>query len=449
MALPLWVTKLLIRTRIAGFTPRARRLTDGGTAYLKYYSDRVLTAPVEELLDTAIIPHVPAFDVLDLNQPTPDAPPTRGAVSVGRTDAPSAPGRVPVTLPELRTAITERYRQTGRTLPTDSDILATHGATAAFTAALDAFVNPGDRVVLFDPCSPMFALGAKSRHAAVRWVPTWIEDGRCRYIAAEFEKAMRSAKMLVFSDPGNPTGGCFANEDLEHIAWIAGAYGVLVYLDESFAALRYGDSTRLLATMPGADRVTLTADSVSQEFGQPGVRVGWLAGPRHLVRACQLMANLTTPYVPPVCQQAAARLLSEPPSVETRTRFHSKRQYTVDRLRAMGLEPDSPGGGYFVWLSVSGLGMDSRTFAERLLKEEHVMVGAGVAFGPSGMDRVRISFATDDGRLREGLTRMAAFVARVKNLTAAPKSEELVEEPAAEMPVEKETEERKPAFSRA
>ena len=444
MAIPLWLTKLLVRTRLAGFTRRGRRLTDGGAAYLKYYSDRVLSAPVDELLDAAFVPHSPAPDVLDLNQPTPDAPPARGAVSVGRTDSHSAPGRVPITLPELGRAIAERYQQAGRSVNPDTDIIATHGATAAYTAALDAFVNPGDRVVMFDPCSPLFALGAKSRHAKVRRVPTWTEDGRCRYIAADFERAMRGAKMLVLSDPGSPAGGCLANEDLEHIAWIAGGYGVLVYLDESFAAFRYGDRPRCFAAMPGADRLAITAGSVSQEFGQPGMRVGWLAGPRHLIRACQLTSNLTAPYVPPVCQQAAARLLSEPTSPDMLDRFRAKRQYTVDRLRAMGLEPELPGGGYFAWVPVLGLRMDGRAFAERLMKEARVLVGPGCAFGPSGAGHIRVSFATDDGRLREGLSRMGAFVERLKNPTAAPAppaSEESTEDSPKEEP--------KPAFSRA
>ncbi|HEY1190339.1 MAG TPA: pyridoxal phosphate-dependent aminotransferase, partial [Gemmata sp.] len=365
MAIPFWLTKLLVRTRLARFTPRAQRLTDGGTAYLKYYSDRVLTAPVEELTDPAFVPHAPNFDVLDLNQPTPDAPAARGAISVGRTDPLCTPGRVPVTLPELSRAIAERYKQTGRTVSPTTDILATHGATGALGAALDAFVNPNDRVVLFDPCSSLFNLGTKSRHANVRWVPTWTEDGRLRYIARDFERAMRGAKMLILSDPNNPTGGCLANEDLEHIAWIAGGYGVLVYLDESFRAFR-PDKTRTLAALLGADRVTLTAGSVSQELGHPGMRVGWLAGPRHLIRACQLTANLSAPYVPPVCQQAAAKLLSEPAPGETAARFQSKRQYTLDRLRAMGLEPEAPGGGYFVWVPVSPLALNGRTFAERL-----------------------------------------------------------------------------------
>ncbi|MCI0704778.1 MAG: pyridoxal phosphate-dependent aminotransferase [Planctomycetia bacterium] len=452
MAIPFWLTKLLIRTRLARFIPRARRLTDNGTAYLKYYSDRVLTAPVEELLDPAIIPHAMNHDVIDLNQPTPDAPAARGAVSVGRTEAHSAPGRVPIALPELRLGIAERYLRAGRTVNPETELMVTHGATSALASALDAFINSGDRVVLFDPCSPIFVLGAKSRRASIRWVPTWTEDGRCRYIAAEFERAMKSAKMLVLADPGNPAGGCLADEDLEHIAWIAGGYNVLIYLDESFSAFRYGDNPRTLALMKGADRLALTAGSVSQEFGQPSVRVGWLAGPRHLIRACQLMANLSAPYVPPVCQQAAVRLVSDSTPNDTTERFRAKRQYAMDRLRAMGLEPELPGAGYFVWLPVSGLGMDGRVFAGRLFKEARVLVGPGVAFGPNGSGHVRLSFALEDGRLREGLTRMAAFVDRLRNPSApaptpSPTREEPAEEPAPEVPVQ--AQERKPAFSRA
>ena len=152
----------------------------------------------------------------------------------------------------------------------------------------------------------------------------------------------------------------------------------------------------------------------------------------------------------PVCQQAAARLLAEPPSTDMRDRFRAKRQYTLDRLRAMDFEPEVPGGGYFVWLSVAGMGMDGRTFAERLLKEERVMVGPGVAFGPGGTDHVRVSFAADDGRLREGLNRMAAFVGRLKHSSSPVAANETpTEDLLEEMAGEKQVEEQKPAFSRA
>lgn len=456
MAIPFWLTKLLVRTRLARLTPRARRLTDGGTAYLKHYSDLVLRAPHDELLDATLVPHSPGADVIDLNQPTPDAPPARGAISVGRTHTRFAPGRVPELLPELTHAIADRAAQTGRNLNRHTDILISHGATSAYAAALDAFVNAGDRVVLFDPCSPLFSLGAKSRRANVRWVPTWMEEGRCRYIAKDFERAMRGAKLLVLSDPGNPTGGCLSNEDREHIAWIASGYDVLVYFDESFAAFRDGEKPRTFATIPGTDRLTLCAGSVSQEFGQPGMRVGWLTGPRHLIRACQLTANLSAPYVPLVCQQAAAKLLAEPTSREFAESFRAKRQYALDRLRAMGLEVEPPKSGYFVWASVASLGLSGREFAERLLREARVFVGAGIAFGPSGTNAIRVSFAAEDGRLREGFSRMATFVERLKQPVVAQhatpettNADEPADTPEAATASTPTTEERKPAFSRA
>lgn len=444
MALPFWFTKLLVRTRLARFSRRARALTDNDTVALRHFSDRVLAAPHYELLDPAFVPAQPTADVLDLNQPVPDAPPARGAVSVGRADSPCAPGRVPVVLPELRSAIIERARRGGNPSAAGTDLLVTHGATAALAAALDALVNPGDRVVLFDPCSPLFALGARSRRAAIRWVPTWTEEGRTRYTAADLERALRGAKVLVLADPANPTGGTLSNEDLEHVAWVAANRGVIVYRDESFGTFRYGDRPPALATLPGMERLALTAGSVSQEFGQPGMRVGWLSGPRALVRACRLCAHLSAPYVSPVLQQAAARLLAEPLAPERVERFRAKRQYTLDRLRALDLGVEAPGGGYFAWVPVADLGINGRAFAERLLSEEQVLVGPGCAFGPSGSEHVRVSFAVDDGRLREGLHRLVAFVARLRN-PGAPPVPVSVGEPV-EPPVLTEC---RPAFSRS
>ncbi|MBX9626447.1 MAG: pyridoxal phosphate-dependent aminotransferase [Gemmataceae bacterium] len=407
MARPFWLTKLLVRTRIAGLLPSVRRLTDGGTAALRYYSDRVLAAPVEELLDPAYLPGPPGPEVIDLNRP---APPDQEA---GR---PTPAGRgvpSPWGTPALRNAVADLYvRREGRAVDPDREVLVTHGATGAFAAALDAFVNPGDRLVLFDPCSPLFALGARSRRARLRWVPTWAEDGRLRYPQKLFERAMRGAKLLALADPANPSGACLSPEDLDHLLWIAAGYDVLVYLDESFARYRYDGRGRALATLPGAEKRVLTAGSVSQGWGLRAARVGWLAGPRHLVRACGLTAGLSAPYVPAACQDAAARALARPDDEfgPTLDGFRHRRGYVVDRLRGLGLEPGVPAGGYFVWVPVGGLGLDGRAFADRLLKEQGVLVGPGCAFGPSGADHVRLSFAADDGRLREGLARLARFV---------------------------------------
>ena len=191
MARPLWLTKLLVRTRLARFVPSVRALAGAGVGHLKYYSDAVLSAPVAELLDPAYFPEPPAGDVIDLNQP---APRFDTAVGLGRV-ADRSGNPHPWGTPELRNAVADMYvRRDGREVNPDDEVFVTHGATAAFSATMAAFVTPGDRVVMFDPCSPLFALGAKARRASIRWVPSWNEDGRCRYLAADFERAMRGAK---------------------------------------------------------------------------------------------------------------------------------------------------------------------------------------------------------------------------------------------------------------
>lgn len=448
MPLPFLLTKFLARTGLARHLPAADRLTGGGAGFVKYYSDRVLAAPVEELCDPATFPRAPGPEVMDLNLAAPqfDSPVTAGRVSADRTGGPPAWG-----LPALREAVADSYRQRdGRAVDANEEVLVTHGATGAFAAVLDAFVNPGNKVVLFDPAPPVFALGAKSRRARVRWVPSTAEGGRLTFDPDALSKAMRGATLIALCEPGNPTGAVIDDEDLERVAWAANRSDVLIYLDESFGRFRYDRRPCPLATMPGADGRTLSVGSLTAGYGLGSLRVGWLTGPRHLVRACALTASLAAPYVPTLCQQVAVRAVQTDEELfgPVLEEYRDRRRYSSERLSAMGLEPSWPAGGFFFWVPVGSLGLDGRTFAERLLREQRVLVGPGCAFGPSTAGFVRVSFATEDGRLREGLKRLAAFVAGLKGQPVvqaervpAPEGEEKKE--AVKM------DDRPPSFSRA
>ena len=139
MALPFWLTKLLVRTGIARFTPLAKRLTDGGTDYLRYYSDRVLAAPVEELLDPAFVPDACGPDVFDLN---PDAPRSESGVSLGRLTADRRGNPPPHGLPELRSAIADRYKRIDRVFdrPVALDLEGPVASGARVLAALTRYL---------------------------------------------------------------------------------------------------------------------------------------------------------------------------------------------------------------------------------------------------------------------------------------------------------------------
>jgi aspartate/methionine/tyrosine aminotransferase len=406
-----FLAKLLIRTGIARLVPAVQRLTDGGGAFLHYYSNHVLSAPIAELREFAAFQEVYGPDAIDLAL----AAPRFDLVPSGSTKLPADRRGWPPPwgLPELREAVAERFLIDQRLAFNPSEeVLITPGATGAFSVALDTFVNRGDRVVLFDPTSPLYVLGLRHRRARLRWLSTWMDKGRTRFRLDALAKALSGARLIVLTSPGNPTGGVIAAEDLEQIAWWAQRKDVLIYSDEVFERYHYDRPPPSIATFAKARRRTLTVGSMSKGHALASLRVGWLAGYRHLVRPCALTAVLRSPFVPTLCQQvalAALRLRNE--AFQTiHAEFASRRHYAFERLQALGLEPVWPAGAFFLWVPVQALGTNGRGFAEQLLHAKRVLVSPGAAFGPSGSGHVRLSYATEDGRLREGLSRLADFV---------------------------------------
>jgi len=400
--------KCLIRSGIAQHLPSLKRLLGGGEQFLHYLGDRALAFPLQELLDPAWFPDVQAPDAINLALGSPRCELPLGALrGVNDRRALSAWG-----LPELRDEIMIRHENGIGSKPAE-EALVTHGASGAFAAVIDTFVSPGSRVVLFDPTSPIFALGLKHRRARIRWVDTWLEEGKSRFDIEGFAAAMRGARLLVLSDPVNPTGGVFAPEDLEQIAWWAKRYDVLIYVDESFRQFRYEPERCNIGSLPHTENRLLSAGSVSKSHGLVAARVGWLVGCRHLLRPCAVTASLAAPFVSPLCQHAALTALraGEQTAAAMRDEFAGRRRYLYEGLQIMGLPPAWPAGGFFFWVPVNQLGMSGREFARQLIQSKRVLVNPGEPFGPSGEDHVRISYATEDGRLREGLQRLTEFMA--------------------------------------
>ena len=165
--------KLLARTGLARFVPSVRRALAGADDYLRYYSDHTLAVPLDQLADPALLPDVATPDSINLalGSPRIDLPFGLGRGLADRRPA-SAWGDL-----ELRVEIVAQlHLDHGAEYDPADEVLITHGASGAFAAALDAFVNPGDPVVLFDPTSPIFPVGLAHRRARVRWVPMWGDD---------------------------------------------------------------------------------------------------------------------------------------------------------------------------------------------------------------------------------------------------------------------------------
>jgi aspartate/methionine/tyrosine aminotransferase len=391
--------------------PGARRWTGGGEAFLHYYCYELLGAPHQAILDARVLLDTPGPDTIDLSQGAPRfdlAPSTTTKLPADRRGWPSPGG-----LPELRAAVAEKLLGDNQLAADPADeVLITLGAAGAFRLVVDTFLNPGDRVVLFDPCSPLYPLMLRHRRARPRWVTTWVDEGRLCFRPENVKGALRGARLIVINSPHNPTGAVLAPEDLEQIAKWAGRRDTLIFSDEVFERFQYEDAHTSIGTLDRAKRRTLTAGSVSKGHGLAAARVGWLAGHRHLVRPSLLTASLHAAVPPALCQLVAlAALRQEPAAFQSIWNdFESRRRYAYERLRGMGLAPVWPAGAHFLWVPVWELGMDGQTFSRRLLQDKKVLVTPGKPFGPSGVGYIRISYAVEDGRLREGLTRLTEFL---------------------------------------
>jgi aspartate/methionine/tyrosine aminotransferase len=408
---PLFLLKLLIRAGVARWLPGVQRRLGGGASFLPYYSNRLLTSPLGELERAAASLEAHGPDVIDLSRGFPcfDVLPSAGTkLPADRRGWPPFAG-----LPELRSAVAEKLRaDNGLAFNPAGEVLITAGGLGAVQIVLDAFVNRGDRVVLFDPCSPLYPLLAGARQARIRRLSTWSENGRTRLRLDHLSRALRGTRLLVLNAPANPTGGVLAAEDLEQIAWWADRNDVLILSDEVFERYHADKPPVSIGTLPRARQRTLTAGSVSQGYALASARVGWLAAYRHLLRPCLLTAALRAPFVPTVSQQIAlSALRADPREFEPiRAEFASRRRYGYERLRAMELNAVWPAGGFFLWVSVWERGLSGRRFAEGLLHEHKVRVTPGDLFGPSGAGYIRISCASDEGRLQEGLNRLADYL---------------------------------------
>jgi len=405
--------KVLVRSGAVRWIPKFKRLFRGGEQSFYYLSHRALALPIDDLIDPALFPDVQAPDAINLALGSPRCELPLGAPrGLHELRGPSPWGQT-----DLRRLIAERSSTSGGLYDPEEETLITHGATGAFGAVIDTFIDPGSPVILFDPTSPIFVLGLKHRRARLRWIKTWLEEGKTRFDLQAFASAMRGAKMLVLADPANPTGGVLASEDLEQIAWWAQKHDVLIYRDESFGQFRYDPTpTTNLGAMPHAATRLLTANGVSKTYGLSSARVGWLLGPKHLMRPTMLVASMNAPFVSPLGQQAALTALRTGEALATNLRdeMAGRRRYLFESLQGMGFKPAFPTGGYFFWVPVNHLGLSGREFARRLLLERSVLVNPGEPFGPCGQDHIRLSYATDEGRLREGVQRLTEFMTPLK-----------------------------------
>jgi aminotransferase len=318
-------------------------------------------------------------------------------------------------LMELRRAIAEHLdRLYGQTYNPASEILITVGVSEALYLACAATLDPGDEVIIPEPCFVSYAPEVIFAGGVPVMVPTSAEN-EWQVTAEAIEAAVTErTKALLLGYPSNPTGAVMSRERLNEIAAVVKRHNLLVISDELYDRLVYDTRHVCFPSLPGMYSRTILLMGFSKAYAMTGWRIGWAAGPAEIMEMMRRVHQYTIMCAPTVAQYAALAALKEgePFVEEMRREYDRRRRLIVSGLNEIGLTCVEPKGAFYAFPSIAVTGMDENTFAEKLLQEEHVAVVPGSAFGPSGKGYVRCSYATAYEKIEEALERMRRFVRR-------------------------------------
>ncbi|NRB47409.1 MAG: aminotransferase class I/II-fold pyridoxal phosphate-dependent enzyme [Saprospiraceae bacterium] len=300
----------------------------------------------------------------------------------------------------------------------EREIIATMGVKQGLTIALLSLLNPGDEVIVENPCFVSYhQLIAYSGGISVP-VPIRPEN-QFRWDKAELEASITSkTKAILFNSPHNPTGVVHSREDLQLIADVAIKYNLYVITDEVYERMIWDGNTHLnLASLPGMRERTITVMGLTKSFAMGGWRVGFIyASPTIISYMEKLQQHLITSCNAFV-QAGAAVAFGEPPRAEVTSywqEWQEKCRFATQTLNETpGLSTSMPQGAFYAWTDISALGIPSEVFCKRLLEEMGVAVIPGVSFGSIGEGHIRITCVKSWQEMEDGIFRIKTFVEKL------------------------------------
>jgi aminotransferase len=296
--------------------------------------------------------------------------------------------------------------------PTD-EILVSVGVSEALYLVATATINPGDEVIIPEPCFVSYAPEIVFAGGVPVMIPTYFEEDF--QVKVEDIKAAITdkTKAILLGYPNNPTGAVMDHDRLLEIAKIAEAHDLLVISDEIYDRLVYGVEHTHFATLPNVRARSIVLGGFSKSHAMTGWRVGYVVANARFIAAMRKIHQYTIMSAPTMSQYAAlAALKAEDDVQHMRQQYDRRRRLLVDGLNELGLETFEPRGAFYTFPRVATSGMDGVTFSERLLEEEQVAVVPGSAFGKSGHDHVRACYATSYEEIEQALERMHRFMQR-------------------------------------
>lgn len=359
---------------------------------------------------------------MNIGEPDFGAPPAVIAAMRAQMDGRPLPYTAALGLPALREAIAGFYASAHGLSIDPARIVVTAGASAALLLIAAALIDPGDRVLLADPCYPCNRHFLHSFGADVALVPTSAASRFQLDLASVQAHWNAQTRGVLIASPSNPTGTSVLPAEMAALcAWVAaqGGWRVVdeIYLNLADHSVATGDEVaRPAQSVLAVDQDAIVLNSFSKYFGMTGWRLGWCVAPLALIPALERLAQ--SYYIcASVPAQRAALACFEPESLAIcearRLELVSRRQLVLKGLHAIGLPvPVAPDGAFYVYFDISATGMDAMHFCERALREAGVAVTPGADFGRcSAANHVRLSYATSRADLKEGLARLEDLLA--------------------------------------
>jgi len=383
-----------------------------------FLADKVVNIPpsgIRKFFD--IVSEMPDAISLGVGEPDFDTPwhiRDEGIYSLerGRTFYTSNAG-----LKELRDEISNYLkRRIGVSYDSIKETVVTVGGSEGIDMAFRAVLNPGDEVLIPQPCYVSYEPCA----VLAGGVPVIInlkEENEFRLTKEELLEAVtEKTKILVLPFPNNPTGAIMEQKDLEDIAQVVIEKDLLVLSDEIYSELSYKEEHVSIASLPGMKERTILINGFSKAYAMTGWRLGYACGPGPVIEQMTKIHQFAIMCAPTNSQFAAVEALKngDEDVAMMRESYDQRRRYVMHSLREMGLKCFEPFGAFYVFPSIQEFGITSDEFATRFLKEEKVAVVPGTAFGACGEGFLRLSYAYSLEDLKVAFGRLADFTSRLR-----------------------------------
>lgn len=322
----------------------------------------------------------------------------------------TASAGLPVFLQAVSRYMKERYQLEYNP---DEQIIATVGVGEAIDLALRAVLDPGDEVLVVEPCYVAYRACVLLAGGVPVSVPAKVEN-QFRVQASDIQSRITPrTKAIMLCYPGNPTGAVMERANLEEIVRVLRGHDILVISDEIYAELTYTDDDHIsIATLPGMYERTLVLNGFSKAYAMTGWRLGYACGAPDLIAAMVKIHQYVMMCAPTTAQMAGVEALKNGRDsvAKMRDEYNARRRFMLTAFREIGIECFEPFGAFYLFPSIQFTGLNSEEFCTRLLEEQKLAIIPGTAFGESGEGFVRCSYAYSVKELKEALGRLEKFL---------------------------------------